>query len=521
MTLRIHRTMHPRATLLALLTLAASLSAARAHPGDLDSTFGSGGRVTVSVSHTSAIFNPHFSLQADGKILVGALTGGSGAQARLTADGALDSSFGTGGIVTSTSFIPSGYSSCAFNGILLPGGDGLVLLGEALQNGTSNLDLAVAMVLPSGAHSGSFGNSGVNVADAGSVFDTLFAGALQPDGRIVVVGTVGNGSSIRFLVARYMTNGFPDTNFGTSGHVIIAPGGSTNATAYAVAVQPDGKILVGGYASLGGIQKWVVLRYTAAGVLDTSFGSSGIATIPIGSAAANLWALAVQPDGRILAAGSADNGSGLDFALARLTASGALDSTFGSGGKCITALASHDDEANCIAIQPDGGILLGGYAKDSQDVLSDALVRYTAAGALDTGFGSGGHVLTKIASLDGGIRDLALQSDGRILAAAEIAPGSGIIGFGVLRYRAEEPPTVAVDGKHQIKTAKSKIVLHGAASGLVTSVTVQLGRKIFTASGSASWQLAIKLKQHRNTVTIIAHGPGGDSEPVKVTIIRR
>jgi len=264
-----------------------------------------------------------------------------------------------------------------------------------------------------------------------------------------------------------------------------------------------------------------VLRYTTAGVLDTSFGSNGVAVISIGSAAASLWSIAVQPDGRILAAGSADNGSGADFALARLTTGGALDSTFGSSGKCVTALSSHDDEAYSIALQPDGGILLGGYAKDLQDVLSEALVRYTAAGALNSTFGSGGSVLTRLTSADGGIRDLAGQPDGRILAAAEIAPASGIIGFGVLRFRAEAAPTLAISGKREIKTTRPKFVLHGSASGQVTSITAQLGRKVFTASGSTSWQLTIKLKPGRNILVVTAHGPGGDSASVKVTIIRR
>ena len=174
---------------------------------------------------------------------------------------------------------------------------------------------APASAAQPGILDGSFGG-GVIAPPIGSGDDYGRAVALQPDGKIVVAGYCGNGSNDDFCLARYQTNGVLDASFGTGG-TVISPIGSSTDRAYAVAVQPDGKIIVAGYCTDAGKDRFCLARYQANGSLDPGFGASGKVIIPIGSDNSWGYALALQPDGKIVVAGACDNGSNSDFCLAR------------------------------------------------------------------------------------------------------------------------------------------------------------------------------------------------------------
>ena len=215
---------------------------------------------------------------------------------------------------------------------------------------------------------------------------------------------------------------------------LMSPIGTRGDNANALALQPDGKIVVTGYClnvSATAVD-FCLVRYSALGALDTSFGSGGIVTTAVGDGQAR--ALALQPGGKIIAAGTCWNGSNNDFCLARYTAAGALDTSFGSGGKVITPFGSSTGFANAVALQPDGKIVVAGYCSNGSD--NDfCLARYTPLGALDTGFGSGGKVITAMGIGNDSAAAVALQPDGKIVLAGTCYNGSND-DFCLARYTA-------------------------------------------------------------------------------------
>ena len=228
-----------------------------------------------------------------------------------------------------------------------------------------------------------------------------------------------------------------DASFGAGGAVLTAMGETFGGAlpvpgAKAVAIQSDGKIVVGGGASIGGRGTFAVARYNADGTLDRTFGTTGTVTTAIG-VGSEARALALQPDGKIVLAGSSNPEPSTRrlIALARYNADGTLDSRFGAAGIVTTAIGPTYDEAHAIVLQPDGKIVVAGYG-DGQF----ALARYGADGNLDPLFGNGGKVVTTSLSLpfDGfAANGLALQSDGRLVAAGVAGTATGVAGIAMLR----------------------------------------------------------------------------------------
>ena len=268
----------------------------------------------------------------------------------------------------------------------------------------------------------SFGNHGRVVTDLGGI-EFAKSAALQADGRIVVAGFTGAG---KLLLVRYDSDGTLDASFGTGGTVLTTIGSGGGAGA--LALQTDGKMVAAGAASVGGSGRIAVARYDASGTLDPTFGSGGTVTTAVGDSA-NANAVVIQPDGSIVAAGYSTTAGHYDFALVRYDASGALDPTFGTGGIVATDLGV-DALANAMVLQPDGRLIVGGFSASSPGNPSGehfALARYAADGSLDPSFGSGGTI---VAGFQGRIAALALVAGGKFLVAGKGYPG----GFVLARY---------------------------------------------------------------------------------------
>src|SRR5262245_54163007 len=152
------------------------------------------------------------------------------------------------------------------------------------------------------------------------------------------------------------------------------------------------------------------------GALDTTFGTGGKVRTSVGPGDSEALALVRQPDGKLVAAGFASNGSTDDFALARYNANGTLDTSFGSGGKVLTAIGSSHDGISALVRQPDGKLVAAGWSATAVGQVF-ALARYNPNGSLDTSFGSGGKVTTAIGSSFDLVFALALQPDGKLVAA--------------------------------------------------------------------------------------------------------
>jgi len=309
--------------------------------------------------------------------------------------------------------------------------DGKIVAAGSCYNG-SNYEFCLARYLASGALDPSFNTTGTVITAIGASDDFANALALQPDGKIVVVGSCSNGSNYDFCLARYLANGALDTSFNTTGKVITAIG-SGDDNVYAVALQPDGKIVAAGYCNNGSNYDFCLARFLANGALDTSFNTTGKVITAIGASGDYANALALQPDGKIVAAGNCWNGANDVFCLTRYLASGALDTSFNTTGKVMTTIGASNDVANALALQPDGKIVVAGYCSNGSN--SDfCLARYLASGALDTSFSTTGKVITAIGSGNDQASAVALQPDGKIVVAGYCSNGSNS-DFCLARYQ--------------------------------------------------------------------------------------
>ena len=287
-----------------------------------------------------------------------------------------------------------------------------------------------------------FGTGGIVTTDLGGDDDEAYDAALLPDGGIVAVGRTDAAgfTALDFGVVRYRSDGAPDTAFGSSGIVktdLLGGGDQANA----VAVQPDGKIVVAGFAVRNGIDgDFALVRYNADGTRDQGFGSGGIVTTDLGTRSDDARALVIQPDGRIVVAGSA----GEDIGLARYTSTGTLDATFGQGGTAVTDFGS-EDVANGVALTSGGHIAIAGYTLGPHVDRDFLLARYTAAGTLDTAFGDHGTVKTDLGGGDDFAENLLVDTQGRIVVVGR-AGSATILDMALARYNADGTLDAGFDG---------------------------------------------------------------------------
>ena len=398
----------------------------RSSAGDLDPTFGIGGIVTNSLIPGNREAINDLALQPDGKIVaVGYSTCPDGnediALARYTTLGELDSSFGVGGVVTTSIGITS---ESAHDVILQPDGKIIVVGYTKINPSMFHLDhdMVMARYTSTGTQDSTFGHQGVVTASLTAGYDQAFAVALQPDNSLVMAGLIstGSGSDWDIALLRYTEDGILDASFGMSG--VVTTSISNNDYARDVAVQPDGKIVVVGVCNS---TNWAVVRYDNAGVLDQSFGSGGVICGQWTGGFDRIDGVALQSDGKIVAVGSTGNGLQLpqDVVVARYTITGAYDLSFNGSGWVTTTVGANNDSGSDMAIQPDGKLLASGQTRVTghSDFL---LVRYTSDGQLDASFGISGIVTTTMGDPFAVASAIARQADGRIVLAGRTSSTS-------------------------------------------------------------------------------------------------
>ncbi|GBF03829.1 hypothetical protein DAERI_010001 [Deinococcus aerius] len=349
----------------------------------------------------------------------------TGTSASLTVNVARKNGF-TGAVSLTLSGLPSGASSSA---VTIPEGQtsAAVTVSAAANaphslptavtltgtgTGAANVTRAITVTVrgPAGSLDTTFGAGGRSVTDFAGRDDYAQAIAMQADGRLVLAGyapgTSGQGQT--FALTRLTRDGAPDPTFGAGGKVQVNFG-SGNDQAYATLVQPDGKILAAGFADVSGNRDFALLRLNADGSPDSTFGAGGRVTVAVGAAEDRAYALALQPDGKIVVGGTSQSGAatGLDFALARLNANGTLDPSFGSGGKVVTPVAAGGVQDTVYALLAHGDSL---YAVGGETDFM--LAKYTSAGTLDPAFGAGGKVAGLFGSVVGRARGVALSTVG-------------------------------------------------------------------------------------------------------------
>ncbi len=409
-----------------VLTWLISSQVAQAAAGDLDPTFGTGGMATTDINHSTDIANA-VAVQADGKLVVVGQTYKQNdfsnedfVVTRYNPDGTLDTTFGRGGKVR-TDF--PGLAAVPSSVVIQPDGK-IVVAGGAFPLFTFAGNFEVVRYNPNGSLDRSFGNGGIvtTTFPEGSYASDV---ALAPDGKIIAAGTVfvdfipGESSNTDFALARYNPDGSPDTTFGNGGQVSTDFVGLED-DAFSVLIQPDGKIVaVGSANNPATYYDFAAVRYLSNGTIDTTFGVAGKVSTDFGDQNFDRARSAVlQPNGSIVAAGFAisQNGGVQNFAVARYTSSGILDATFSGDGKTQIDFGDCCQSANKVLLQSDGKIVTVGYANTEDSDSDFLLARLNPRGSLDASFGVGGKVRTSFGDLNGGANGAALQSDGKIVA---------------------------------------------------------------------------------------------------------
>ncbi|WP_123516583.1 hypothetical protein [Streptomyces sp. 2132.2] len=284
-----------------------------------------------------------------------------------------------------------------------------------------------------------------------------------------------------------------DPRFGHGGVVVssTAPGAGSDF-ANGLAIDGRRRIVVSGSSDLGGPGgvQWRVQRFTPDGAVDAAFGNHGTVLTPMSPAGGddeNIWRIALQSDGKILAVGHAITATGgEDFALARYLPDGRLDRSFGTGGKVFTTVApgAGDDEAQAVQVQRDGRIVVAGFTgtragTEGRDL---ALVRYLPDGRLDPGFGAGGIVVRDVAGGRDQFKHMVLDGHGRIVAvgSADLGAGRGGTSFAVARYRPDGRPDAGFGSDGLVVTPMA------AGDGLDLAEAVAIdGKGRLTVGGSA------------------------------------
>jgi uncharacterized delta-60 repeat protein len=428
-----------------ILTLFVSMRMAQATDGDLDPTFGTGGMVMTDFHRSTDIANA-VAIQADGKLVVVGQTyqnndfsGEDFVVARYNTDGTLDNTFGSRGRVR-TDF--PGLAAVPSSVVIQPDGK-IVVAGGAFPLFTFLGNFELVRYNPNGSLDTSFGNGGIvttNFPQGSYAFDV----ALQPDGKIIAAGTVfvnfdpGESSDTDFALARYNSDGTPDATFGNGGQVSTDFLGFED-DAFSVLIQPDGKIVAVGSANdPATFYDFAVARYLSNGMIDTTFGVAGKVHTDFGDQNFDrARSAALQPDGRIVAAGFAiSQGGGVqNFAVARYTSNGILDTTFSRDGKTQIDFGNCCQGATKVLLQSDGKIITVGGSNGESGEDDFLLARLNPRGSLDATFGVGGQVRTSFGDLNGGANGAALQFDGKIVAVGFQATFSNqFSNFALARY---------------------------------------------------------------------------------------
>jgi uncharacterized delta-60 repeat protein len=286
----------------------------------------------------------------------------------------------------------------------LPGVTALIVVGLGL------CPLAVGASPRPGELDRSFAGGGVVRMDFdGGSFDEATDVAALRDGKTVVAGEALGGGAGGFGLARYTVEGALDATFDADGKVRTRFTPASTELAYALAVQPDGKYVVGGAVGIPGsgtASDFALARYNPDGTLDPTFDGDGKVVTNFVTSTDQAIAVALQSDGKVVAVGFSrmSSTSKFDVAVARYNPDGSLDTSFSADGKVTTPVLPGDDGAQAVAIQQDGKIVVAGGTPAVPS--AGTVVRYLPDGSLDTTFGSGGIVAVS----PGFVTDLALQA---------------------------------------------------------------------------------------------------------------
>jgi uncharacterized delta-60 repeat protein len=394
--------------------------------GGIDPVYGeSGYSVPVFIREPKAV------MQADGKIIIGGTAQTTHqkdfALARYNTNGTLDNSFSADGSVT----MDFSSTDDSFFGLALQADGKIVMAGSTYDNVRDRI--ALARFNSDGTADNSFSGDGklqtnlIGAAGANGV-------AIQPDGKIVVAGYFSQSGVIRMALARYLPDGNMDVSFGLNGFQFIVNG--WNSVAKAIVIQPDGKIIAGGFTLNNvNVMQFMLVRLNTNGSLDPAFSGDGIQISQMTDNDDLVNAIALQTDGKIVVAGAARTYAYQDFIVARYNADGNLDNSFSGDGFDIPGVNEYQStagaSASSLVILPSGKIMIAGTYRYSMGI---AVAAYHADGTLDNGFGTAGIIKDFKHSGRTVFEASAVQQDGKIITAGVTQRYPESLAFVVVRY---------------------------------------------------------------------------------------
>ncbi len=434
---------------LALVLLTSISPSASAQYGTFDTSWGGSntGWVKTSVLASSTDFSSNdygraIAIQIDGKVIVAgpcAQTGGSRiCITRYLPSGALDTSFNVNGKNSFAVTVDASYQSTAI--ALTP--TNLIVVVFACEGGvaSSRQFCAVAFNLIDGTLATGFGVNGLLKTSLAAFSNFPTSIAVQASGKLVIAGLCGSG----MCAVRYDEFGTTlDTGFGLNGVATNPLTGTSNRETFSMALDASDRVLLAGSCFVNSQTVFCVTRFTANGVVDNTFGTNGsFSTDNLPGSGDYAYGMAVQADGKILLTGQAfntiANSTVYDYATVRYNANGSLDTGFGSGGAVITRVANSYAEARAVVVHDDGKIVIAGHCYDfSPSAHRFCLVGYDANGVIDTSFGTSG--IAKVGLV--GNRDrayaMAIGRDGKLYVAGQcsFANSATQFEFCVARFR--------------------------------------------------------------------------------------
>lgn len=468
-------------------TLLAHAGTAAATPGDLDPNFNGSGLLSLAQGRPFAVAQ-----QTDGKLVLAGFAGDFDANgvfmmiARLAEDGTLDSTFDSDGVAFAD--FPGLLASAS---AVIQQTDGkLVLAGIAVITSGSS-DVALARFNADGTLDASFGNGGKATLDIGGNDDYARGLIEQPGGKYVIAGEASAAGGLYQLVfARFNADGTLDTSFGTGGTKLVDFGSDTDTFAGGIAQQTDGKLVAVGSVSGPTGSDVGIVRVTADGALDPSFDGDGLLTIDINENIEQAFAVALQPDHAIVVGGvtAPDAGTSFNALLLRVNGDGSVDNSFGAGALPDTIL-------NSIVVQEDGKLVATGARARNNEGADLILTRFDSDGALDTTFGVDGVATADfgagIVVPDSSGSALIRQTDGKYVAAGSIgaarfddgAAFAGRIGLTLTSQDVlETMPAVTYTVRRTGGRTGSVIVNYATAAG-----EAQPGSDFENTSGTLTW----------------------------------
>lgn len=353
--------------------------------GNLDTSFGNAGKVIAPIGSSQAVVNA-VALDSTDRIVVAGrctLPTAGFCVARFNANGALDTTFGNGGAMGTTII---GSADEAFT-IAITSTGKIVLAGSCTP--VQDRAICISRYLTDGTLDLTFNPAAPNPADRGKVITNVgdgmaYAVSSLADQRVVVAGYCRSAAMVPvFCALRYNEDGTADNSFGTSGKTLLSlsPFGN-RSIAMAATLQPDGKLVVVGYCGISTDDDFCVARLNADGTLDATFNGTGSARTPVGEGRDNATSVALQPDGRIVVAGTCfRTANDADICAARYNANGTPDTSFNRLGKIVIYLSDGYESASAVLVQPDGKIVIGAACNETASNV--CVIRYSVPCTLD------------------------------------------------------------------------------------------------------------------------------------------